>query len=178
MKLITFATYKEAECTLQLFDAKQKGPTLYECPIGIIAITGMGPQNTEEFLKNFSSTITSVINIGLAGALKEELLAGSIHQIAICSRPGVDLPSLVLKNEGLHLATCDVPQYTTQLKDRYDLVDMEGYSVAAFAKQNTIPCELIKLISDHCTTMTSQKIRANMKAYSEIIANFIKIGYT
>ncbi len=178
MKLITFATYREAEATLQLFNAKQETETLYTSPIGLIAITGMGPYNTANFLKTIHHPISHILNIGLAGALKEELLAESIYSIGICSHHGSNLAPLVLKNEGLHLATCDVPQYTTLLQDRYDLVDMEGYSVAAFAKAHSIPCEIIKLISDHCTHMTAQKIRANMKHYSEIIANFLKIGYT
>ena len=158
MKLITFATYKEAEASLTYFGASE------------IAITGMGPKATKDFLEKLDFTPSCIVNIGLAGALRPDLVEGTIYPIG---RVSYNNNTLVLENEGLALATCDKPQYNSILGHSYDLVDMEGYVVAAYAKKNNIPCALYKLVSDFCTETTSQQIAANLPKFSEIIASFL-----
>jgi hypothetical protein len=85
------------------------------------------------------------------------------------------LPQIPLQATGLRLLTLDFPLYKTdpEVQAITDLVDMEGYPHAYLASQLQMPCEIYKLITDHCTKETSQQIRQNLEHFSELIANFL-----
>ena len=104
---------------------------------------------------------SSVINIGTAGALRSGL--DGIHEIgtvlqhdfdddAIAAILGRRYGAPIELGAGLTLATGDRFVSGGDLRDRLaeraDLVDMEGYAVAAAARAAGVPVRLVKLVSD------------------------------
>ena len=107
---------------------------------------------------------SSVINIGTAGALRSGL--DGIHEIGTVLQHDFDDGAIaallgrsygapiVLRGDGagLVLATGDRFVSGGDLRDRLaghaDLVDMEGYAVAAAARAAGVPVRLVKLVSD------------------------------
>ena len=104
---------------------------------------------------------SSVINIGTAGALRSGL--DGIHEIgtvlqhdfddeAIAALLGRSYGAAIELGAGLTLATGDRFVSGGDLRDRLaeraDLVDMEGYAVAAAARAAGVPVRLVKLVSD------------------------------
>ena len=104
---------------------------------------------------------SSVINIGTAGALRSCL--DGIHEIgtvlqhdfdddAIAAILGRRYGAPIELGSGLTLATGDRFVSGGDLRDRLaeraDLVDMEGYAVAAAARAAGVPARLVKLVSD------------------------------
>ncbi len=170
MKLITFATYEEAEATL----LNLKSETVH------VAITGIGSFAAYTALLGLIKEYDHIINIGLAGALKPNLPLGSIHPVATVGKyawhpkgPEKRFEDISLQKDGLHLLTFDFP---VNEKKEYeaDLVDMEGYGIALAAKNYGKKCELYKLVSDHCTNESGSQIANNIKRYSQLISDYIK----
>jgi len=108
---------------------------------------------------------SEVLNVGTAGALRVGALArGAVHEIgtvlqhdlngrAIAELIGHDpAPPIVLAGAGPVLATGDrfisSPEERDALALHADLVDMEGYAVAAAATRLGTPVRLAKVISD------------------------------
>jgi adenosylhomocysteine nucleosidase len=106
-----------------------------------------------------------VLNVGTAGALRPGALARDVvHEIgtviqhdldgrAIAALTGVDpAPPIALGASGPVLATGDrfisSPEHRDALAPRADLVDMEGYAVAAAAAQLGVAVHLAKTVSD------------------------------
>jgi adenosylhomocysteine nucleosidase len=102
-----------------------------------------------------------VVNIGTAGGLRRGL--DGIHEIgtvmqhdfadeAIQRTTGESFGPPIVLGHGLTLATGDVfvqgGPTRDDLEHRADLVDMEGYAVAAAARAADVPVRLVKLVSD------------------------------
>jgi nucleoside phosphorylase len=188
--LFVFATIEEAEATIDLLNAKasQASPWLYEHSQGLLVITGIGPFSMLTSLMTITKEITIIYNFGLAGALKNNLELGKLYPVASCSKrqwhpKGEEAtkgtasfhacPKIVLDDtQGLSLISSDVPAYG-ELSGAFDLVDMEGYATAFFAKMRTKPCELYKIVSDYCNASSTALIKEGMKRHSATIAQFI-----
>lgn len=193
MKVITFATYEEAAGSLGAFHAKSIKPGLYTSDIGLLAITGIGSFAAFTALKQLSVHFDLVVNIGLAGSLWPELERGSIHPIKSCSKHlwhpkgqsstenclAAACKDIAFDSDGLRLASVDFPLYDapTHLSNISDLVDMEGYGLASCALDLGKPCELYKLVSDHCTQDSGSIIKNNLSEYSRAIAAFLHNKY-
>ena len=112
---------------------------------------------------------SEVVNVGTAGALRAGTLArGVVHEIgtvlqhdlnglAIAELIGHDpAPPIVLAEVGPVLATGDrfisSPEKRDALAVHADLVDMEGYAVAAAATRLGTPVRLAKVLSDDAGT--------------------------
>lgn len=103
-----------------------------------------------------------VINVGTAGALHDHL--EGLHEIANVSQHDLDVSALEsitgrpferrieLQPDGVRLVTGDVfvadSGVRAQLALMADLVDMEGYAVAAAARAFDVPVRLLKYVSD------------------------------
>lgn len=185
MQLITFATYEEAQGSLDLFKAKEIKRGFYESDIGYIAITGIGPFAAFYSLQNIN--FDQIVNIGLAGSLRDDIILGSIHPVASCQKHAwhpkgtdsslaSDFPTLILENKGLRLRTLDFPLYNghDSLRNECDLIDMEGYGIALIAKTKQKPCKLYKLVSDYCNKESSLVIKNKIDEYSRKIALYLK----
>jgi adenosylhomocysteine nucleosidase len=128
-----------------------------------VLITGVGKVRAATAVARVLATArpASVVNLGTAGGLRPGL--GGVHEIgtviqhdfasrAIEALTGIGFgPPLVL-GEGLTLATGD--QFVAggavreALVKAADLVDMEGYAVAAACRDADVPVRLVKVVSD------------------------------
>jgi adenosylhomocysteine nucleosidase len=130
-----------------------------------VLITGVGKVNAALQVSRALSVPASrpdlVVNVGTAGALHEGL-AGT-HEVGRVQQH--DLDSIVLEEltghrygrpiqlgSGPTLATGDVFVSDGAIRDRLartaDLVDMEGYAVAAACRMAGVPVRLVKHVSD------------------------------
>jgi nucleoside phosphorylase len=153
--LITIATEKEAHETLKSFDAQRLDPYSFSFHGGKIVITGMGSSSVAERLPLYLEGVKNVINIGVAGALQPTRSPFSIHRIA--SAHNEEGKEISLTNDGLRLLSVEKPLYTSV--ENFDLVDMEGYTVAQVSLRNALSCTLYKVVSDYCNKNSSEDIR-------------------
>ena len=131
-----------------------------------------------------------ILNVGTAGALRAgALAAGAVHEIgtviqhdlngqAIAALTGDDpAPPIVLAGEGPTLATGDrfisSPRARDELAARADLVDMEGYAVAAAARRLRVPVRLAKTISDDAGHDAAQSWSEALEAASHRLAAWL-----
>ena len=103
-----------------------------------------------------------VVNVGTAGALHEHL--EGLHEISSVAQHDLDVSALEaitgrtferrieLNPTGLRLVTGDVFVADSRVRDELatiaDLVDMEGYAVAAAARAFGVDVRLVKYVSD------------------------------
>ena len=185
MTLICFATFEEAESSLDLLKAKPVQSGLYQCALGFIAITGIGSFAAHVVTTALSESIDRIINIGLAGSQNKDLAFGSIHTIRKVSKfhwhpKGIDaarktlagtLPEIQLAESGLSLCTFDSPFYGELAG--CDLVDMEGYGHAFAAQAIGKKCTLIKVVSDFCDKDSFAMIKTHLPELSKKMALYL-----
>jgi adenosylhomocysteine nucleosidase len=128
-----------------------------------LLITGVGKVRAAVAVSSLLavSRPSVVVNIGTAGGLRHGL--DGVHEIgtvmqhdfadeAIQRTTGESFGPPILLGHGLTLATGDVfvqgGPTRDQLEQVADLVDMEGYAVAAAAQAADVPVRLVKLVSD------------------------------
>ena len=128
-----------------------------------VLITGVGKVNAAIAVATLLAEVrpASVINLGTAGALRAGL--EGIHEIGTVTQHDFDDEALVALvgthqgppielGAGLTLATGDRFVEGGALRERIaqhaDLVDMEGYAVAAACRAAGVPVRLVKLVSD------------------------------
>ena len=103
-----------------------------------------------------------VVNVGTAGGLHDHL--EGLHEIASVAQHDLDVDALeaitgrpferviTLGSDGVRLVTGDAfvadPETRAALARTADLVDMEGYAVAAAAMRFGVPVRLVKFVSD------------------------------
>jgi adenosylhomocysteine nucleosidase len=131
-----------------------------------------------------------VLNVGTAGALRVgQVAAGVVHEIgtviqhdlngrAVAELIGHDpAPPIVLADAGPVLATGDrfisSPEKRDALAAQADLVDMEGYAVAAAALRLGVPVRLAKTISDDAGHDAAASWSDALAAASELLARWL-----
>lgn len=179
--LLLFATFEEAEASLELFQPRSLKPWLYESEHWYLMITGIGSFHAYIACKTFIDQVDHIANFGLAGALKPTFELGSLHEISSVSKllwhpKGIEAASpfchdIILKNSGPTLISSDMPVYNQTLTAKHDLVDMEAYAAAIIAQQHNKRCTIYKVVSDHCTPESATQIRQNLKKYSDTLAS-------
>lgn len=193
MRIILFATLKEAQPTLDLFEAIPIQEEIYAYKEGKIIISGMGMLAACAALAPHLAEATEIINPGLAGALDDSLELGylatigevSLHlshlneidpfsqQLAMKCYPPVKL------GEGPGLVTSMIPVHEgflkTEMAKRGLLVDMEGYGVAYMARQANIPCTLLKIVSDFSRKEAIPLLLQNFSALAEKLGESLSL---
>lgn len=131
-----------------------------------VLITGMGKVNATAALAltlSRGELPCEIVNLGTAGALKENLLG--VHEVSRVLQHDLDTallhrisgrvygaPLTVAAGGGPTLATGDTFVTDSAVRERLareaDLVDMEGYAVAAVARHFGVPVRLVKFVSD------------------------------
>jgi adenosylhomocysteine nucleosidase len=133
---------------------------------------------------------SAVINIGTAGALRSGL--DGIHDIATVIQHDFDDDAIAallgrrygapieLRGDavGLTLATGDRFVSGGDLRDRLafhaDLVDMEGYAVAAAARAAGVPVRLVKLVSDEADEDAGSTWASTVADHARTLADWVQ----
>ncbi len=135
-----------------------------------VLISGMGPMATLHSLYTFPYTISKIWNLGIAGALNKELIKEEVYEVKEVGK--LSPTSHETSDHGIHvfnqlypklhcttdctasyrLITTDYPLYhdlvKSSLRHSWDLVDMEAYAFASFAKKHKLPLRIWKGVSD------------------------------
>ena len=131
-----------------------------------IIITGIGIKRTKKTLNAVADYINTgtIINIGTAGALNNKFQIGDWFSV---NKIFSDDKVIEIENCSVfHTAsilTSESEITNEEIKQKYhkkyyaDLVDMESFYIAEFAKQKGIPCYVVKMISDHANENTNRE---------------------
>jgi len=128
-----------------------------------------------------------IINLGTAGALRAGLTGTQEIKSVIqhdFDSPAIEAltgraygPPITLRADGLVLATGDVfvsdPILRGRLAQRADLVDMEGYAVAAAAVAYRVPVRIIKHVSDQADDGAFKSWQATVDECARALASFL-----
>lgn len=128
-----------------------------------------------------------IVNLGTAGALRPGL--AGIHEISRVVQHDFDTATirtltgrvfggpLELAGAGPVLATGDVfvsdPALRAALAEQADLVDMEGYAVAAAAAEYGVPVRMIKQVSDEADDAAVTGWAESVDACARILAGWL-----
>ena len=153
-----------------------------------VIITGIGPRKTKRTLDAVTDYINNgaIINIGIAGSLNNKLKIGEwriINQLLL----SIDFNKKIelITDDDFNAAsilTSGSEITSEKIKQKHhkeysaDLVDMESFYIANFAKQKNLPCKIIKMISDHADKKTNSKseLKNALKIYNKEAANYFK----
>jgi len=153
---------------------------------GAIVISEMGPENaaraTEYLIDRHGAG--KIVNLGICGALSDAVRVGEVYRIArivdddgcetLCeSGAWGDLP-------GARLASVSEPVFQADrraaLATRADVVDMEGAAIAAVCAERSVPCCMLKGVSDLADHAGKDDIRKNITAVSASVARTAAAG--
>ena len=153
-----------------------------------VLITGMGKKKTKKILSDVADFIENgvIINIGTAGSLNNKLQIGDWFSIN-----KVFSDDKVIETDNCNIfhtasiLTSDSEITNEEIKQKHhkkycaDLVDMESFHIAEFAKQKNMPCYAVKMVSDHANegTNTITALKNTMKIHYNPHAaeNFVKV---
>ncbi len=120
----------------------------------------------------------SIINAGVCGALNNRLERGGVYRVSMVSMEelkaavnvgvGVGLKKLVSVQEPVF-----EPARKRELAKYGDLVDMEGYAVARVCEDHSIPCILIKGVTDFGDGNGKADIQTHIAPVSETVADAV-----
>lgn len=130
---------------------------------------------------------SEIVNLGTAGALRPGL--SGTHEISRVAQHDFDTATiraltgrtfgapLDLLGDGPVLATGDVfvadPQLRAALAEHADLVDMEGYAVAAAAAEHGVPVRMIKHVSDEADGSAGKSWTTTVDECARILAAWL-----
>jgi len=187
MKLLTFAHRGEAQHFLKVDNYQSvefsfKG--LYKNKENYLLITGEGIESTnikmEVVLEHIGSEILGVINIGIAGALVNNLELETIHCVNLILKED---ESKVFYSSNKRLALSCISalnrvhniDYRNKLTQKAQIVDRELWTIADVCSRYNIPVSSIKLISDYAgKAIDTKRIIQKAKNYSKNLYDFYK----
>jgi 4-hydroxybenzoate polyprenyltransferase len=200
------ATRDEAAPLLETLQAEKLADSPFEThrfaarlrrPAGIVLITGMGPIAAAAAARHVLAVhkVSHLVNAGICGALDEGRGPGGVYRITtaldgdtLSDRPATPVDSLDIGAGGTgwkelpvaRLASVREPVFggerRRRLADAADLVDMEGYAIAAVAAAQRMPCTLIKGVSDLATDQGREELRRNLRQVSKAVADCLLSG--
>lgn len=203
MIAILLATLSEAQPLLDLLNAEKRLEKLFltysfqavgRRPGGLVIITGIGPMAakaaTEYALSDRGAK--RILNVGICGALTHAVDPGHMCHITEIIEGDVLLkdpstPSQPLATDSLwrslpaaRLVSVSEPVFggegRTILANHADMVDMEGYAIVQVCKQNRVPFQLLKVVSDRADDTGHEELHLNMTRVSTILAEEVIAG--
>jgi len=190
---LVFATRIEAEPTIQYLRAESADhhSSLFNAQHPksgqriLILLSGMGPKTAYSTMSRLllKQAVSKVVNLGVAGSLHPHLQIGDLStikhaqmeesstepfqdmdQITLCPIP--DLPQH-------RLISVHTPVFNDQRKRGLatdaDLVDMEGAAIAWACRQNHIPCQMLKGITDFAGADERKMLHKNLSKVSDML---------
>jgi 4-hydroxybenzoate polyprenyltransferase len=121
---------------------------------------------------------TSIINAGVCGALNNRLERGAVYRVSMVSMEELKAAVNVGVGFGLKkLVSVERPVFEPERKrelSKYgDLVDMEGYAVARVCEEHSVPCILIKGVTDFGDGEGKDDIQKHIAPVSETVAEAV-----
>ena len=167
---ILFATEMEAKPFLERGE-----------PEGTVTIiSGMGMEAarvaTEKLIGEHGCS--AVINAGVCGALHHRLERGAVYRVSMVSTENLKTAVNVGVGLGLKkLVTVDEPVFQPdrkrELSKQGDLVDMEGYAVARVCEEHSVPCIMIKGVTDFGDHNGKEDIQKHIDPVSQTVADAV-----
>jgi len=153
---------------------------MYSFKGGVIVISEMGPENAAratEYLIDQHGAQT-IVNLGICGALSDTAQVGEVYRIVavvdddggetVCeSDRWGDLPTARLASVSEAVFQAD---RRAALAARADVVDMEGAAVASVCQARSLPCHMLKGVSDLADHTGNDDIKKNIAAVSTKVA--------
>ncbi len=167
---ILFATQMEAQPFLDR--GELDGTVTVICGMGLEAARVA----TEELIEK--NEITLVINAGVCGALINRIERGAVYRVSMVSTEHLKTGVNVGIGVGLkRLVSVDEPVFESgrkkELSKYGELVDMEGYAVARVCEAHSIPCILIKGVTDFGDGNGKADIQTHIASVSETVAEAV-----
>ncbi|MCY2929270.1 MAG: putative 4-hydroxybenzoate polyprenyltransferase [Planctomycetota bacterium] len=194
------ATYREARPLLERLLARKSAETpfhTYHAPAGsgrpacLIVISGMGSERAAravEFVL-LAHRPSAVVNFGLCGALSRDLSRGALLRIGEALDGEAVLAGRPARGQSCspgfsggpprqgNLATVDKPVFDDRrrstLAEYADVVDMEGYAVAAACRARNVPVHLLKAVSDFADSHGRWDILKHLDTISAVLAETV-----
>ncbi len=121
---------------------------------------------------------TTIINAGVCGALNNRMERGAVYRVSMVSME--ELKAAVNVGVGLglkRLVSVQEPVFQPERKkelSKYgELVDMEGYAVARVCEEHSIPCILLKGVTDFGDVNGKEDIQKHITPVSETVADAV-----
>lgn len=200
--VLLFPTLFEAQGTIETLCFFEKSPGFYTpTPLHTshieeialdIAIIGAAPFSAYHSTMRIIPKYAQIMLAGFAGSLTDQIAVGDIFEVKRVSySPFLQqktafepqfLP-IELANNGIELLTVDIPQHqkidllainTPTFDATATLVDMEGYPVAYAAQCANKSISIYRIVSDHCSSCSSQAIKKEAAYLSSLLGKYIK----
>ena len=187
MLLITFAHKAEAQAFINRkhnIPVEFYFPGIYRHEDEILLLTGSGIESamnkSRQVIEYFGNKISSLLNMGISGALLDSL---QINQIYGINRIYLENESefFTTNNPRPQIDCVSVDKAVTEnnrtrvLAKKAQTVDMELWGFAKIANEYKIPIRSYKLISDYAgDTTTTSEIKRNAAVYSRHLFDFYK----
>ncbi|MFJ9777463.1 nucleosidase [Kitasatospora sp. NPDC101157] len=157
-----------------------------------VLLTGIGKVNATAALATVlaqGERPSEVINLGTAGALRPgwegihhvvQVIQHDLNSEALRALTGRSYgdPLVVGRGDGPVLATGDLfvdsPAAKERLAEHADLVDMEGYAVAAVAHRAGVPVRLVKYVSDEAGDGAAHTWRESVDDCARHLAGWVR----
>ncbi|MGW6915906.1 nucleosidase [Kitasatospora sp. NPDC054939] len=157
-----------------------------------VLLTGIGKVNAAAALATVLASgphPSEIVNLGTAGALRPGW--SGTHEVSSVLQHDIDTPVLhaltgrtygapiaLTADAGPVLATGDLfvsdPDARERLAERADLVDMEGYALAAVAGRAGVPIRLVKHVSDEAGAGADRTWRESVDDCSRLLAAWVR----
>ena len=154
-----------------------------------VLVTGAGKVNAAVAVATTLGQYSpkSVVNLGTAGALRDgvsgtvvvgRVIQHDLDDDALFTLAGLHFSEPIDLNEpGLTLATGDAfvsdADVRRRLAARADIVDMEGYAVAAAARAADVPVMLVKQVSDAADDAAARSWRDSVDECAELLGAWV-----
>jgi hypothetical protein len=183
--LLVFAHYGEAQTFIEHFQLEKNGDDLFSHEQIDLLITGEGHYSVIRKLTDYLARHKPlrIINLGLAGALRNEMISQNIYAVRTCYsfNPEIEFKSFTTSYAGDH-PQADCLSYFSRLKDEVvkkelshfaSLVDREVWAIGYVCHDYQLPFFSFKLVSDEANEGTRcELISAKAQEYSEKLLHF------
>ncbi|WP_375793284.1 hypothetical protein O1W69_04055 [Chlamydia sp. 12-01] len=183
--LLVLADMNEAKSLIADFAFTQADKNFYQCrdshmsiAMDMILLEQWGEDGVIKALRNIQlEHYDSCVNLGFAGSCSPDLPLQTFYTIDKVSQLSKTTPEQL--DSTIELAITAIPNlpranlvsahapYKYGFHETYQLVDMEGYTVARLCKNHNLRCMMIKITSDYATQEGGEYIKQHRNVLAE-----------